>query len=322
MSRSLGRRDRRRGYVPLVVFWVLMICVPEVMAQQQALSVDRREAAHTLVIRDGVLWVDGERQPEEDVPVGLDLEGLEMHLELPAGGSATVELGDRTYAIEEGRLVPAVASPQQAQVRVFFRQNGDVVPAEEAVRRVQPTGMADRAASSGSARAPNSATADIVRQSQALEAQVQALVTSDIEQLRREQLERQVALLHQQAASLSAAANRLPQTEVQNYFDVLRTEDAALFQKLQKEWELEASTLRLAREIRRTHDPARRVELNEALRRRLDRVFELKQQNRRREIEQLERELQTLTERLAERERLRDEIIQRRVEELTGEESQ
>ena len=48
-------------------------------------------------------------------------------------------------------------------------------------------------------------------------------------------------------------------------------------------------------------------------------IFELKQENRRREIEALQEQLRELREALAQRERFRDEIIDRRLDELTNE---
>lgn len=304
----------------LLIVVLTLVLAPDAAAQQQASHARATGESHTLVIRDGTVWLDGEAVPSDELPPGLDLRGVQMYEQIGSRGGVTFDVRGQTLALRDGRLVRVEEPSQQAEVSVYFRVQGETVPADEAVRRVSPQSTASVA--SGTAYAGSAVAADMLRQSQALEAQVLELAEEDVQRLRREQLERQVQLLQRQAASMVETANRLTQAEVQAYFDALQQRDTDLFQQIQREWSLEASTVQIANEIRRTNDSSRRARLSEELRARLDHMFELKQENRRREIDQLERELEALQERLAQRERLRDEIVRRRMEELTGDDGQ
>jgi polyhydroxyalkanoate synthesis regulator phasin len=83
-----------------------------------------------------------------------------------------------------------------------------------------------------------------------------------------------------------------------------------------REQRLELASGELARRIFATEDPESRASLTENLHRQLDEIFELKQENRRDEIAELELQLQELREQLAAREANREAIIGRRLEAL------
>ncbi len=74
----------------------------------------------------------------------------------------------------------------------------------------------------------------------------------------------------------------------------------------------------LAQEIRSLSDGNLRQARIEQLREKLYAIFELKQNNRRREIEQLEQQLGALRERLQERQQLRDLIIDQYLKQQIG----
>ncbi len=105
----------------------------------------------------------------------------------------------------------------------------------------------------------------------------------------------------------------------QEYLGELRRANRQLYRQLGREAQLEAEARALAVRIR-VEEMEERAEQREAqvrqLREHLERAFELKQQNRRREIGQLEEELEQMMERLEERLRLRERIIERRLQEL------
>jgi hypothetical protein len=103
----------------------------------------------------------------------------------------------------------------------------------------------------------------------------------------------------------------------QAYMQGLSERDRALYERLVREREMEAEAVRLARALRQA-DAAEQASLREQLREKLDAMFELKQENRREEIRQVEEVLRALQQRLQEREAMRDEIIQHRMRELTG----
>lgn len=131
-------------------------------------------------------------------------------------------------------------------------------------------------------------------------------VLSDQEKLQqvKEAQQRQV-LYHQQAHA--------------EYLRQVQEASQALYQRLSREQQLEVEMRRLAFRIRglAPGSDERHAQVRE-LRSLLDEAFELKMENREREITQLEEELEKLDRQLQERRRLRDEIIQRRLEELVG----
>lgn len=114
-----------------------------------------------------------------------------------------------------------------------------------------------------------------------------------------------------QALGLSAA-----EQAQQAYMQGLSERDRALYERLVREREMESEAYRLAQQLRL--NPSNAAALRSQLREKLDAMFELKQENRREEIRQVETALQSLRQRLQEREAMRDDIIQHRMRELTG----
>jgi len=102
----------------------------------------------------------------------------------------------------------------------------------------------------------------------------------------------------------------------QVYMQGLSERDRALYERLVREREMESEAYRLAQQL--STNPSNVSTLRSELREKLDAMFELKQENRREEIRQVEEVLQALRQRLQEREAMRDDIIQHRMRELTG----
>ncbi|MEM1042153.1 MAG: hypothetical protein AAGI91_05935 [Bacteroidota bacterium] len=100
------------------------------------------------------------------------------------------------------------------------------------------------------------------------------------------------------------------------YLRELSERDGALYERLVREREMEGEALRLARQLRQ--NPANAAALRAQLREKLDAMFELKQENRREEIRQVEDVLEALRQQLRKREAMRDQVIQHRMGELTG----
>lgn len=104
----------------------------------------------------------------------------------------------------------------------------------------------------------------------------------------------------------------------QAYMQGLSERDRALYERLVREREMETEAFLLAQQIRQNPRDALYPALQNQLRDKLDAMFELKQENRREEIQQVEEVLQALRQRLQEREAMREAIIQHRMRELTG----
>ena len=108
------------------------------------------------------------------------------------------------------------------------------------------------------------------------------------------------------------------QASEEAYLRQLSERDRALYNRIQREVDLENETLRLAAGIRSTSNPAERARLVGRLRDKLDEAFELKQQIRAEEIAQAEAQIDELRRLLHERAARKDSIIERRMQELVG----
>jgi hypothetical protein len=103
------------------------------------------------------------------------------------------------------------------------------------------------------------------------------------------------------------------------YLQTLSERDRALYERLMRERDMEAEALRVAYVLRRTTDEETRDRLRNRLLGQIDAIFELKQENRREEIQQVEGMLEAMRTQLQRREALRVELVQKRLSQLTGE---
>lgn len=112
-------------------------------------------------------------------------------------------------------------------------------------------------------------------------------------------------------------AERRRQAE-EAYMETLSEHDRALYERLMRERVMEEESLHLAYALRQTVDDAERRRLREELRIRLDAMFELKQENRREEIRQVELLLEAMRQQVDQRQEHRDELIEQRLRQLAG----
>ena len=239
----------------------------------------------TLTIRDGKVLIDDREVPEKDLPASLDLQGVEGAYTFVGDLRGLIQLGEVLYVFDHEGL----------------REASDVYVVD----------------SERSGRAPYSA---LLAQAQALQRSTQELdeLSRQFDQPEQQQANQALKKARFQVAQAAQVVESLPRLEVQSYFSDVWRSDQGLYALIVREWRLEREAGTLAREIRNLPDgPLRRAHINQ-LREKLGEIFELKQQNRRRETEQLEHQLGALKERLQERQRQRDEIIDRYLKELIG----
>jgi hypothetical protein len=125
------------------------------------------------------------------------------------------------------------------------------------------------------------------------------------------------ALSQPRPVSFAEADDRRRDAEAA-YLETLSESDRALYERLMREREMEAETLHLAQRYRLAPTDAERATVRAELRSRLSAMFDLKQENRREEIRQMEVVLDTLRERLRERAAMRERIVEYRLNELVG----
>ena len=113
-------------------------------------------------------------------------------------------------------------------------------------------------------------------------------------------------------------ASQLQQYQAQ-YLEEMQRRHKELYDRLMRERRMEAQTYDLARTIRQLPQGEQRQRFLDSLRTTLNEIFELKQENRRREIQQLENQITELRRRLEKREEMREQMIEQRIQQLIGE---
>jgi ABC-type phosphate transport system auxiliary subunit len=124
--------------------------------------------------------------------------------------------------------------------------------------------------------------------------------------------------LRLEAENTARMAGAFPRVEFQSYLDDMHESDIGLYDQLIREQDMEMETHHLAMEALSATSVEHRKQVAEALRNRLNEIFDLKQENREREIEQLSKKLEDLKSRLKQRSDLRQQIIDVRMRELLG----
>ena len=236
---------------------------------------------HTLVIRDGQVWINDQQVPPEKLPRSLVTEGVDAYFSFLGTETPMIEFGGAIYVLEDGglrELLPA-ERPEAQELDVL----GMPLPVES---RARLGGLPEA-----------------------------AMDAQRLDQLERS-YQQQLLLMQVQAAQAAEMARVLPRLQVQNYFSEVQQQDQGLYRQLVTELQMEAQARDLALEIQRLPEGALREQRIEALRQRLDSMFELKQENRRLEIRQLEGELEALYKHLSDREALRQRIVEQRLLEL------
>jgi len=114
---------------------------------------------------------------------------------------------------------------------------------------------------------------------------------------------------------IETAAGRAEGAQRQ-YLDAVQRSSRELYERLQRERQMEQNAQTLARTIRLLPDGAERRAKIDTLRAMLEDIFAVKQENRRREIERLQRQIREIQANLQRREQVRDRMIDRHLRQL------
>lgn len=293
------------------------------------------QTTRTLAIRDGGVYIDGRAVPRDQLPASLDVRGVVASYSFSGDLKPILDLNGVLYTLD-GATLREAGLPAKGQAAVFFGEPGTGLPATFSRGHGTPGGDRSTFFSMKTIEGREGGFVTRVRgvrmdapevvimqqHARALERQAE-----DIQQLRDvlhekggsayvAEIDRSADRLRAQAAEAASMAEELPLLPVRSYLNEVESENRELFERLVAEREMEGETMRLAREINTLAPGRQREARTEALRQKLREIFELKQDNRRREIAHLEKELVGLRGRLQTRERLRDQIIEQRLEQL------
>lgn len=262
------------------------------------------QPTHSLAIRDGKVWIDNQEVPAERLPSSLRVEDVQISYNWVGHDTPQLTINNVLYALEDGTLRElANLHEEGGGVMVFFR-DGSYAPYDNkeaafAENRAQSANSVAQLQSS--ARALRAYSDELAELSEAEGTGQNAYVL------------RQVRDKAQEAAEVAQA---MPRLEVQSYLAGVQQQNEALYDLLVQEWQMEAETNALALQIRRMTPGTNQQQLVEELRQKLNIIFELKQENRRREIRQLEAAISDLQSRLKKREAYRTQMVEQRLQEL------
>jgi len=107
-----------------------------------------------------------------------------------------------------------------------------------------------------------------------------------------------------------------PEASHRQYLDAVQRSSRELYERLQRERQMEQDAQTLARTIRLLPEGAERRAQIDTLRTMLEDIFAVKQENRRREIERLQRQIRDLQNNLQRRAQMRDRMIDRHLRQL------
>lgn len=257
-----------------------------------------------VVIENGVVRVNGKVVPRAEWPEGLILNGVKVRMSLTGSGSTGVFSGSdgKKFKVEGGIIRPFTEKEYR-----------------EYVARLQErsAGLQERSAEL------QERSARLREQSNQLVLQSMELLNhagDAVEIIARPSRPRPPVLAERNTREAALQeAHAAYHTILGTYFESVEQENRQLYQRLLEEWGMENETVQLAFEIRGMAEGDRREDRLRRLRELLEEAFELKQENRRREVSQLESELEALRARLEERERQRERLIDARIRDLLEE---
>ncbi len=209
------------------------------------------QQTRTLDIRDGTVYVDGRAVADEQLPAGLNLDGVNAHYQFVGIQRPVVELSGQLVAIADSGLTAVTDADVQSTNAAVVMQGGTA-----------RAGSAQPVAGDDAAERERSAQQQYLR---------------DVQQSSRE-----------------------------------------LYERLQRERRMGQEAQDLARVIRMLPEGEAREAKTDTLRAMLNRIFEIKQENHRREIERLQRKIQELQRRLQKRSEMRQPMIEHRLQQLVS----
>ena len=261
-------------------------------------AADTRAQMIDLWINEGRILVNEVEIPTDQYPDGLDLEGIDLRINLSGQDKLIVNIDGEAYEISQDAIERA-ADADRAHITVEsagragqwrYSIGSDLDWTESFL-----TGIPDL-----------TEVSDLVQMAGNL----------GTESIAAGETARHLAQMAQEHVSSLPELRRM--AELLNYFTEMHAADVELYGDLRHEWSTEAQVNLLAAQIREMREGDDRDEKIEELRNRLSDIFDMKQENRRREIEQLRTEIKRLEDRVRERSWARQRLIEARLKALLG----
>lgn len=247
-------------------------------------------------IRDGNFILNGKALDNSKVPESLDASGLSASFSFFGDSHPVIEIGGRYFVLEESTIREATEEDlTRGDANVFLTDGELRSKMIQDAYRVQVNALRENARK----LEQYSATQPIQSDDEA------AQILSEAQRY---------------TALAASTAEQLPKAEMQQYMENLRFRDGELYSRFNRELNMEIQAREMATRIRNL--PESRSDEREALvvelRKTLEEIYVLKQANRKREIVELQLQLEALEKNMRDREKYKTEIIERRLQELIG----
>jgi len=295
----------------LIAIAVLVAGAPGAQARVAQQKVNLVKAAEKVSIEQGAVYVNGKEVADRDLPEGLRDLSSEVNMTFWTMDNSLIEINGSMFVFEEGS----------------FR---DAAPGEKSNRNVMVTFSSDN---NGGAdvrlyEAPEASFGYVVRSGDTERHVMRDYVaqlreradefnklTFELKEVspQSSQLARQMVV---EAENTARLASLFPRVEYEAYMGSMQNQNRRLYEELVRERDMEMRTHQLAQAIQAANTEAEQKEHLEELRKILTEIFELKQANREKEIQQIEQQLKELQSRLEDREALKEDIIESRLNDL------
>ena len=273
-------------------------------AQAQA----KVQTQYKVSVENGYVFVDGKKLSSEEIPESLKQLPKTARFQFWGSNNAVMEIDGVSYMVTNGKLVEAPEDMlDDGNLTVFFATE-ESVPFKLMSRAPASSNVVVSGAPQNMYKGYVTAINEQAKELENLQHQIELIAIPEQASLARQ--------LSNEAESAVRLARSFPKVQFETYLDDIQDNDRVLYEELVREHYMEQETHQLAVQIRNATSRTEQEQLTEELRKKLDAIFQLKQENRRVEVDQLNARLSELKEKLKERESLRDEIVENRLREL------
>ena len=250
-------------------------------------------------IRDGSFILNGKTMTAKQLPETIDGSGLNATFSFFGDSHPVIEIKGRFFVLEEGSIRDAKPEDlERGDVNLFLTDSEVRSNMIREAYRVQVDALHENAR------------------------KLEKYTSSEPIQKDGE-MARLISEAQRSTELAASMAEQLPQAEMQRYWEDLRFRDGELYAKVNHELKMEIQAREMAAKIRNmpdTNDPERQALIDE-LRSTIEEIYVLKQANRKREIVELQTQLLGLEKNMRDREKYKTEIIERRLQDLLGEDT-
>lgn len=267
-------------------------------------------STHKVAVENGQVFVNGKQVAASRLPKSLLNIDKKTNLTFWSNDNALLEINNIVYAIKDGTLVEATEEElADAQYSIYFSPSPREMPIKLYERRQSPNTYTVRT---------REVEKPMAHYAEALNERAQEFnnLRFKIDPVREPEAAKIAMELKLGAENVARLAQSFPQVQLEEYLTDVHAMDRNLYERLMHEQEMEMETHRLAMKIREASTRAEQERIASQLRKALNEIFQLKQENRKTEIEQLSAKLNDMQKKLKERESLRSEIVENRIKEL------